>query len=108
MADSALLSPIQYQQAILKYRMGTFMFGTMCACDPHRRFGRGHEACPHLPQLIRLSKIERRQKKMMIRTLFLDRSRRFTDVDFLINKQCFYRVGRYLSAIRNALKKIYY
>jgi hypothetical protein len=108
MADSALLSPIQYQQAILKYRMGTFMFGTMCACDPHRRFGRGHEACPHLPQLIRLSKMERRQKKMMIRTLFLDRSRRFTDVDFLINKQCFHRVGRYLSAIRNALKKIHH
>jgi hypothetical protein len=52
--------------------------------------------------------MERRQKKMMIRTLFLDRSRRFTDVDFLINKQCFHRVGRYLSAIRNALKKIHH
>jgi hypothetical protein len=108
MADVALLAPIQHQQALLKYRMGTFMFGTMCVCDPYRRFGRGHEACPHLPQLIRLSKMEQRQKKRMIQTLFLDRSRRFTDVDFLINKQCFHRVGQYLRAIRNALKTVHH
>jgi hypothetical protein len=108
MADVALLAPIQHQQAALKYRMGTFMFGTMCVCDPHRRFGRGHEACPHLPQLIRLSKMEQRQKKRMIQTLLLDRSRRFTDVDFLINKQHFHRVLPYLSAIRNALKTIHH
>ena len=46
MADVALMAPIRHQQALLKYRMGTFMFGTMCACDPHKRFGRGHETCP--------------------------------------------------------------
>ena len=28
MADAALTAPIQHQQAIIKYRMGTFMFGT--------------------------------------------------------------------------------
>ena len=43
----------------------------------------------------------------MIQTLILDRSGRFTDVDFLINKQCFHPGDRYLSAIRNALKTIH-
>ena len=108
MADVALMAPIQHQQAVLKYRMGTFMFGTICVCDPHKRFGRGHETCPYLPQLIRLLKMEQRQKKAMIKTLLLDRSRRFTDVDFLINMLQFHRVFPYLSAIRNALKTIHH
>jgi hypothetical protein len=108
MADVALLAPIQHQQAILKYRMGAFMFGTVRVCDPHRRFGRGHEACPHLPQLIRLSKMEQRQKKKMIQTLGLNHPRRFTDVDFLTNEQRFHCVGRYLLAIWNALKPIHH
>ena len=104
MADVALMAPIRHQQAVLKYRMGTFMFGTMYVCDPHKRFGRGYKTCPHLPQLIQLSKMEQRQKKAMIKTLLLDRSRRFTDVDFLINMLQFHRVFPYLSSIRNALK----
>jgi hypothetical protein len=52
--------------------------------------------------------MERRQKKKMIQALLLDRSRRFTHVDFLINKQRFHRVGQYLRAIRDALKTIHH
>ena len=47
--------------------------------------------------------MEQRQKKAMTKTLLLDRSRRFTNVDFLINMLQFHRVFSYSSSIRNAL-----
>ena len=52
--------------------------------------------------------MEQRQKKAMIKTLLLDRSRRFTDVNFLINMLQFHRVFPYLSAVRNALKMVHH
>ena len=44
----------------------------------------------------------------MIKTLLLDRSRRFTDMDFLINMLQFHRVFPYLSAIRDVLKMVHH
>jgi hypothetical protein len=68
---------------------------------------RGHKTCPDLSQSIRLSKMERRQKKSMTQRLLLDRSKNFTDVDFLLDTGNFSRVGQSLAATRKALKKMY-
>ena len=87
--------------------MGRFMCGAICACDPNKRFYRGHETCPDLPQSIRLSKTERRRKKSMMQSLLLDHSKTFTDLDFLLNIRSFSRVGQSLLAVRKALKKKY-
>lgn len=108
MADAVLLAPVRYQQSMIRYRMGRFMLRTLCVCDAQNWFGRGHEDCPSLSNPIRLSKKERRQKKLMLRKLVLQRSMKFTDIDFLLNIRHFDRVGLALTTIRKALSQKYH
>lgn len=93
MADTTMLAPVRDQQTVVRYRMGRFMYEPICVCSSDRRFHRGHETCPDLPQLASLSKKERGQKKAMARRLLLDRAKNFTDIDFLLNTRQFARVG---------------
>lgn len=108
MADVALKAPLQYQQWLVRYRMGRFMWRTLCICDKQTHFRRGHEGCRSLPQGLQLSKIERRQKQLMQRRLVLDRSLCFTDIDFLLNLRQFERAGNALLMIRKALMQKYH
>jgi hypothetical protein len=70
-------------------------------------FRRGHEDCRHLPRLIQLSGLEKRQKAEIAKRLGIDTFASFTNIDFLMNLRQYHRAGRALAAIRKILGDVY-
>lgn len=106
-ADCVFFAPLEHQQNFVRYRMGRFQLGKLCACGPNVVFRRGHEDCRYLPRLPHLSGTERRQKIGMAKRLGIGISGSFTDLDFLLNTKQYLRAGRALAAIRAALGAVY-
>jgi hypothetical protein len=106
-ADCVFLAPLEHQQNFVRYRMGRFQLGKLCACGPNVMFRRGHENCRYLPRLPHLSGTERRQKIDMARRLGIGIAASFTDLDFLLNTKRYHRAGQALAAIHKTLSEIY-
>lgn len=106
-ADCVFLAPLEHQQNFVRYRMGRFQLGKLCACGPNKLFRRGHENCRYLPRLPQLSGAEIRRKSDMAKRLGIGVSASFTDLDFLLNTRQYHRAGRALAAIRRALGHVY-
>ena len=106
-ADCVFLAPLEHQQNFVRYRIGRFQLGKLCACGPRVWFRRGHEDCRYLPRPPQLSGAERRRKTEMAKRLGIGVSASFTDLDFLLNDRQYRRAGRVLAAIRVTLGAIY-
>lgn len=106
-ADCVFLAPLEHQQNFVRYRMGRFQLGKLCACGPRVLFRRGHEDCMYLPRPPQLSGAERRRKTEMAKRLGIGVSASFTDLDYLLNTKQYRRAGRALAAIRVTLGAIY-
>lgn len=106
-ADCVFLAPLEHQQNFIRYRMGRFQLGKLCACGPNVMFRRGHENCRYLPCLPHLSGTEHRQKIDIARRLSISIAASFTDLDFLLNTKRYHRAGQALAAIRKTLSEIY-
>jgi hypothetical protein len=77
-----------------------------CACNPESRFRRGHEDCPALAHLIRLSRPDQQQKQKMKTELKLTGTK-FTNIDFLLNSGQLQRASSILAAIQEQLGQVY-
>lgn len=106
-ADWVFFAPLEHQQNFVRYRMGRFQFGKLCACGPDVIFRRGHEDCRYLPRPPQLSGTELRRKSEMAKRLGIGVSASFTHLDFLLNTRQYHRAGPALAAIRRALGDVY-
>jgi hypothetical protein len=104
-ADISLAASVLAQRRLLQYRRGVFMYNYTCVCSPDVKFGRGHEGCPALHYLVRLSRVERSQKKKMKAELSL-KGTKLTNLDFLINSGQLTRVAGILAEIQKQLGQV--
>jgi hypothetical protein len=101
---------VAIQSRLLQYRRGNFHITNNCICGRAKKFKRGHENCSKLQAPLSLSKVHRRQKKEMFRSLGLDKTkikRRFTNLDFLINIGRVKRAGKILDEISTQLIEVW-
>jgi hypothetical protein len=106
LADASLSTQLSAQGRLLQYRRGVFMQNYTCACSPESRFRRGHEDCPALAHLIRLSRPDQQQKQKMKTELKLTGTK-FTNIDFLLNSGQLQRASSILAAIQEQLGQVY-
>lgn len=80
------------------------MHNILCICHTSQRFSRGHEEkCVDLKHLVRLTRVERAQKREMKAILGLPSSK-LTSIDFLLNRRQVSRVIAILLKVRDLLR----
>jgi hypothetical protein len=104
-ADISLAAPASAQNRRFQYRRGHFMFNSICACDPEVRFHRGHETCPSLKSLLRLTRQQRHDREQM--QLKLNLVSLFTDIDYLLNSGQLQYADLVLLDIWKKLQQVY-
>lgn len=104
-ADICLgITGVEAQSRLLQYRRGMFMNNCLCCCQDKVPFRRGHETCPSLDYGITLTRKQKREKEEMSRDLKLG-TRKFTDLDFLLNKGHVQEVDVALAKIQGLIRQ---
>jgi hypothetical protein len=106
--DISLTAPAYNQVLLLQYRRGVFMHGCKCVCKRGERFKRGHEEkCPTWKHLVRLSRKERVEKRLLRRELGLSNTILFTTIDFWLSTRQIGRVAKVLLTIRDGIREVW-
>jgi hypothetical protein len=103
LADASLSTQLSAQGRLLQYRRGVFMQNYTCVCGLEIRFRRGHEDCPALAHLVRLSRPDQEQKQEMKKELSLTGTK-FTNIDFLLNSGQLQRASSILARDSGAVR----
>jgi hypothetical protein len=104
-ADVIFLTSPAVVDILMQYRRGVFLHGYICRCG--QPFVRGHETCPRLQHLYRLSKIDRQQKSAMHQRLGGSDTCNLTDVDYLLDTGQTEKATEILSSIRAQIRQVY-